>query len=104
MKASNEKRLAALNSAVGGGEAVILHMADGTVHQIRGDSKHFLKLAAQIDTGNPLGELAWIRDAARIVEPAHQFELLQALLQGPNREGEEDGPPNRNELQPQHER
>jgi hypothetical protein len=63
-------------------------MVDGTVHQIAGTGKHFLKLAAQIDTENPLGELAWIRDAACISEEVHFFELLQALLQGPNLDGE----------------
>jgi hypothetical protein len=92
MNSNLQKRLAALRAAVGAGSIVTLHMPDGSLHQIRGDNKHYFKLAALLDSEAEIpfdSELAWIRDAVRIDEPDHLYELLAALLSGPNLEGQE---------------
>lgn len=86
-----ERRISKLEQRTGG-ECVSLTMVDGTVHEIGGLGKHFLKLAAQIDTENPRGELAWIRDAIHVEEiGGGMFHLLAAMLQGPieDEDGEE---------------
>jgi hypothetical protein len=70
---------------------IVLYMADGTVRRIAGTTRHYFKLVAAFTSKeeSPLDlELEWIKCAVRIVEPAHLFELLHALLQGPAEGGQ----------------
>ena len=92
MKANIAARLTALEAKSKETDRVTLHMADGTVHTISGSIKHWRDLfQAQSERdhakqhGEPLQpnplyhELDWLRDAVRIDEYAHMFELLHAL-------------------------
>lgn len=71
-----------------GAEPVVLTMSDGTVRQIRGDGRHYLRLAALLgtDTESPLScELRWLQDAETVSgETAEMFTLLSVLAKGAN--------------------
>ena len=76
-------------------DPVVLHMEDGSTRTIRGSGRHFQQLCAAFASDTPehplAAELHSIRDAVVIDEGAHIFELLQALLQGPNLTPEDEG-------------
>jgi hypothetical protein len=76
------RRVELLERRVGG--AVILTMADGTTRQLPGASKYYHRLCALLDSDAECAELTWVKTAAHIDEPGHVYELLRALLQGPN--------------------
>jgi hypothetical protein len=92
MTGNLERRLALLKARIGA-EAVTLHMADGSVREIRGTPRHYFELCALLGTegdGPLYSELTWIRDAVEIDEGGrHIYELLTALASGPNTEGTE---------------
>ena len=93
MIAGLRRRIGQLEQRIGG-ESITVHLPDGSVRPIRGDNKHYFRLAGLLDNEaeSPLDcELTWIRDAVRIDEPDHVFELLAAILRGPieDEDGEE---------------
>lgn len=89
-----ERRIGAIEQLTAA-DPLTLHMADGTVRQIRGTMKQFFQLVTLLDdeAESPLaGELAAIRDCAEIGgSRAQVFHLLRSLAQGPNKD-EGDGP------------
>jgi hypothetical protein len=96
MIANLQKRLTALRAAVGGGSPIVLHLPDGSTHNIVGTMRHYHKLCALMDgeTESPLScELDWLRSAIKIDESAHLYELLAAILRGPNTEDETEVTP-----------
>jgi hypothetical protein len=102
---SFEKRIATVEGRTRT-NPVVLHLADGSTRTIRGDVKHYFalwnagsaqcsaELAGEPIPASPLDkEIAWIKSAVTINEPAHRFELMRALLVGPNLEGESEETP-----------
>jgi hypothetical protein len=80
-----------------GGDAIVLHMQDGSTLQLCGSARHYHRLTALLDSkedSSPLhGQLQMIRDCIAIDEGGrHVYELLACLLRGAaNTEVEEDG-------------
>ena len=105
MNSCLEKRLALLKARIGG-EAVTLHMPDGSTRCVRSDARHWRRLheawtarvtaedAGEPETASPLSvELNSIRDAIEIGEDdGGPLSLLRILLQGPNETEEESCP------------
>jgi hypothetical protein len=97
MNANLQRRLSALRAVVGGGSPIVLHLPDGSTRNIVGTMRHYRKLCALMDgeTESPLdSELDWLRSAIKIDEQGrHVFELLAAILRGPNTEDETEVTP-----------
>ena len=74
-------------------ESVMLHFVDGSTRTIHGDVQRYFPLLADGITGDRAELADDIRRATRIDETGGSFQLLASLLQGPNREGEEDEEP-----------
>jgi hypothetical protein len=101
MNANLERRLAALKAQIGG-NPVYLHMPDGSVRQIAGTNTHYFRLwllSCDIqrarEAGEPIpespfaSELDWLVSAVTVdEEDGQRYMLLQAMLQGPNEDGE----------------
>ena len=93
MNSSIRQRIEKLEQRIGI-NPVILTLADGSVHQLRADGRHFLKLASLLGSdaeSHPLScELSWLRDSTSITgEASEAFNLLRVLIQGPSEDPED---------------